>query len=166
MDGPSPVIVGLGELPPDLLLPGERLLWSARPGPVPIPWRRVLRKATWLVFDVALVVLALAVLTQLRHQGAIRIRAGWAFWMVMALILVALVLPTLFDLARMTLLRPAQLRRSVYQVSNLRALVTTGRRPRYTWSAYLDQIQDRAVTRHANGTRACDRTTMRPIGAG
>jgi hypothetical protein len=96
----------------------------------------------------------LAYLTQLRHQDAFARRGGPTFWLVMALALTALVLPTLGGLVRMTLLRPAQLRRSVYQVSNLRVLVTSGCRPRYTRSAFLDQIDDPAVTvtRHANGT--------------
>jgi hypothetical protein len=148
-----PVNADLGELPPDRLLPGERLLWSARPGRVPVPWRRIVRKAMSLVLDAAFFGLALTALVQLRHEDAFARREGSAFWLVMALVLAAFVLPTLGDLARLALLRPAQLRRSVYQVSNLRALVTTGRR-RYTMSAYLDQIEDPAVTvtRHADGT--------------
>jgi hypothetical protein len=151
------VSAGLGELPPDRLapdrlLPGERLLWSARPGRVPVPWRHVARKAMSLVFDAAIFVLVLTVLTQLRHQDAFARREGPAFWLVMALVLAALVLPALGDVARLALLRPAQLRQAVYQVSNLRVLVTSGRRPRFTWSAYLDQIEGPAVTRHADGT--------------
>ena len=141
-----------GRLAPDRLLPGERLLWSARPGRVPVPWRHVARKAISLVFDAAIFVLVLTVLTQLRHQDAFARREGPAFWLVMALVLAALVLPALGDVARLALLRPAQLRQAVYQVSNLRVLVTSGRRPRFTWSAYLDQIEGPAVTRHADGT--------------
>ena len=153
---------GLGESPPDRLLPDrlppgrllpdERLLWSARPGRVPVPWRHVARKAMSLVFDAAIFVLVLTALTQFRHQDAFARREGPAFWLVMALVLAALVLPALGDVARMTLLRPAQLRQALYQVSNLRVLVTSGRRPRFTWSAYLDQIEGPAVTTHADGT--------------
>ena len=135
----------------DPLLPGERVLWSGRPGRVPVPRRRVVRKALWLVYDLAVFFLALAVVLQFRFEDAFARRGGPLFWLVMALALVALVLPTLGDVVRMTLVRSAQLRGAWYQVSNLRVMVTSGRRPRYTWSVYLDQIED-AVTTHADGT--------------
>jgi hypothetical protein len=136
---------------PSPLLPGERLLWSARPGRAPVPRRRVVRKALWPVYDLAIFFLALAAVMQFRYEDAFARRGGPAFWLVMALVLVALVLPTLGDVVWMTLVRSAQLRGAEYQVSNLRVMVTSGRRPRYTWSVYLDQI-DGAVTTHADGT--------------
>lgn len=135
----------------DPLLPRERLLWSGRPGRVPVPRRSVVRKALSLVYDLAVFFLALAAVMQFRYEDAFARRGGPAFWLVMGLVLVALVLPTLGDVVRLTLTRPAQLQRAGYQVSNLRVMVTSGRRRRYTWSVYLDQIED-AVTTHADGT--------------
>jgi hypothetical protein len=75
----------LRELRPDRLWPGERLLWSARPGRVPVPGRRMARSLVSLVLDTAFVGLVLAALAQLRHQDAFARREWSAFWLVMTL---------------------------------------------------------------------------------
>jgi hypothetical protein len=124
------------------MLPGEGLLWTGRPG-----WARVsLADAGFSAFLLAgLAVLAVFGTAQLRSPGAL-------FKAVTVIVLATGVIQVAAMLIYLLAVKPRLSQRTVYQVTTYRVVVTTGLRTRWTWSAYLDQIDEPMVKRHRDGT--------------
>jgi hypothetical protein len=124
------------------LLPGERLLWSGGPGRIPIS---PADGAFCLYLLGALAAVAITAHGFLHHASALFVAVAVVVWGAGAVGAVA----TLINLLVLT---PVIRRRSAYQVTDYRVVVTTGLRRCRTWSAYLDQIDEPAVVRHRDGT--------------
>ena len=117
---------------PGGLLPGERLLWSGRPGRVRISPADA---ALSLYLLGALALLAVTARGFLHHVPTLFAATTVIVWVGATIQAVAM-------LVYLLVLRPAISRGADYQVTDYRALVTTGLRRRRTWSAYLDQIDE------------------------
>ena len=122
------------------LLPGERLLWTGRPA-----------RGRVIITDLALAGLLLAVLlvsgVQFGARGAEHGPGGLGeFAVSMALALAGLIAATVWALR----VKPDQLRRTVYQVTDRRVLITMG--SGRSWAAYLDQLAEPAVVPQRGGT--------------
>jgi hypothetical protein len=138
------------------LLPGERLLWTGRP----VRARVILDD---LIFPGLLLAALLAALTLgVPHgpdvPGGLAVVEG-------AAALVGLIAAAV----RALRLKPDELRRTVYQVTDRRVLITTG--ARRTWAAYLDQLAEPAVVPQRDGTadltlRARDKFSLSTLANG
>ena len=122
------------------LLPGERLLWTGRPA-----------RARVMPGDLVLPGLLLAALlvsvAGYRPRGMVNDPGGLAD---QALSVVA-VLPALIAAAvRALRVKPDELRRTVYQVTDRRVLIAIGPRP--IRAAFLDQLAEPAVVPQRDGT--------------
>jgi hypothetical protein len=118
------------------LLPGERLLWSGRPA------RATITQAGLIMAAYPVVILVVATAFEfrvLKHMGTFRIVAifVWA----------SCVLSVAWSSIVVLLIQPANLRRSAYQVTNWRILVTSGWRRPQTRGVYLDQIDEPVLSR-------------------
>jgi hypothetical protein len=138
------------------LLPGERLLWTGRP----VRARVILDD---LIFPGLLLAALLAALTLGVPHGP-DIPGGLAI-MEGAAALVGLIAAAV----RALRLKPDELRRTVYQVTDRRVLITTG--ARRTWAAYLDQLAEPAVVPQRDGTadltlRAREKFSLSRLGNG
>ena len=122
------------------LLPGERLLWTGRPARA-----RVIRGD--LIFP-GLLLAALVVALALRvPRGSVDAPGGLGFLVLAE----AAALAGLIAMAvRALRLKPSELRRTVYQVTDRRVLMRTGTGD--TWAAYLDQLAEPIVVPQRDGT--------------
>jgi len=122
------------------LLPGEHLLWTGRPA-----------RARVMPGDLVLPGLLLAALlvSAAGHgpRGPVNAPGGLADRaLAAAAVLAALVAAAV----RVLRVKPDELRRTVYQVTDRRVLITTG--PRRTWAAFLDQLAEPVVVPQRDGT--------------
>ncbi len=122
------------------LLPGERLLWTGRPA-----------RARVMPGDLVLPGLLLAALlvsvAGYGPRGSVNDPGGLADQALSAAaVLAALVAATV----RALRVKPDELRRTVYQVTDRRVLITTG--PRHIWAAFLDQLAEPVVVPQRDGT--------------
>src|SRR5579859_794770 len=123
------------------LLPGERLLWTGRPARA-----RVIPGD--LVYPVLLLAAALlAVLTLRFPRGSAAAPGGLYEKVVVGVAALAGLIATVVRALR---IKPDELRRTIYQVTDRRVLITTGTRK--TWAAYLDQLAEPVVMPQRNGT--------------
>jgi hypothetical protein len=121
------------------LLPGERLLWTGRPA-----------RARVILDDLIFPGLLLAVLLVALALSAPRGPAdglGLGYQVVTGAAALAGVIATAVRALR---LKPDELRRTVYQVTDRRVLITTG--TRRTWGAYLDQLAEPIVVPQRDGS--------------
>jgi len=115
----------------DELLPGERVLWSGRPTRATVTQAGLVQVA----YPVAILVIGTVFwFRSLNHMGTFRFVAifVWA----------SCVLAVAWVSIGVLLIQPAVLRRSAYQATNWRVLVTSGWRRPQTRAAYLDQIAE------------------------
>jgi hypothetical protein len=121
------------------LLPGERLLWTGRPARA-----RVIPGD--LIFPALLLAALLAALA-LTPGGKVDAPGGFGYEVLaVAAALAGLIATTV----RALRLKPEELRRTVYQVTDRRVLISTG--TRHTWGAYLDQLAEPVVVPQRDGT--------------
>ena len=123
-------------------LRGERSLWTGR-----AVRGRVTRADAGLALYLAVVLIVLAVLGP--HwlsgvPGLIKVLAAIAWG--------GGALQSLWMLATLLVIGPARLRRTVYEVTNYRIIVSGGRGPGDVTSVYLDQIGAPAVSPHPDRT--------------
>ena len=121
------------------LLPGERLLWTGRPVRA-----RVIPGD--LIFPGLLLAALLAALA-LTPGGKVDAPGGFGDQVVVEAAALAGLIATAVRALR---LKPDELRRTVYQVTDRRVLITTG--SRRTWAAYLDQLAEPVVLPQRDGT--------------
>jgi hypothetical protein len=122
------------------LLPGERLLWTGRPVRA-----RVIPGD--LVLPGLLLALLLVTVAGTPRRGPVDDPGGLAdqaLWT--AVVLAAVIAATV----RALRFKPDELRRTAYQVTDRRVLITTGSRP--TWTAFLDQLSEPVVVPQRDGT--------------
>jgi hypothetical protein len=122
------------------LLPGESLLWTGRPARA-----RVIPGD--LIVPGLLLAALLAALTLGGHRGPADVPGGLGEQVVAGAAALAGVIATAVRALR---LKPDELRRTVYQVTDRRVLISTG--TRYTWAAYLDQLAEPIVVPQRDGT--------------
>jgi len=123
------------------LLPGERLLWTGRPARA-----RVIPGD--LIYPALLLAAALlAVLTLRFPRGSATAPGGLYEKVVVGAAALAGLIATAVRALRV---KPDQLRRTIYQVTDRRVLITTGTRK--TWAAYLDQLAEPVVMPQRDGT--------------
>ena len=132
------------------LLPGERLLWTGRPARSPIIAGDLIRAG----LPLAALVAALA--WGIVPRGLPHLSGGSADRVLVAAAALALV-GLIATAVRVLRLEPGRLRRTVYQVTDRRVLITTGTRD--TWAAYLDQLAEPIVVPQRDGTADL---TLRP----
>jgi hypothetical protein len=122
------------------LLPGERLLWTGRPA-----------RARVIPGDLASPGLLLAALVAALALGVPRGVAdapgGFGEQVVVGAVALASAIAMTVRALR---LKPDELRRTVYQVTDRRVLMTTG--TRQAWAAYLDQLAEPVVVPQRDGT--------------
>jgi hypothetical protein len=124
------------------MLPGERVLWTGRPGRA----RVSIADAGFSAFLLpALAVWAVFGIAQLRGPSVF-------FKAVTVMVLAAAVIQVAAMLIYLLAVKPRLSQRTVYQVTAYRVVVTTGLRTRRSWSAYLDQIGEPVVKRRRDGT--------------
>jgi hypothetical protein len=122
------------------LLPGELLLWTGRPA------RARVMPGDLVLPGVLLAALLLSVAAS-GPRGSVTGQFGLADQALSA----AAVLAALIAAAvRALRVKPAELRRTVYQVTDRRVLIATG--PRRTWAAFLDQLAEPVVMPQRDGT--------------
>jgi hypothetical protein len=122
------------------LLPGELLLWTGRPA------RARVMPGDLVLPGVLLAALLLSVAAS-GPRGSVTDRFGLADQALSAAaVLAALIAATV----RALRVKPAELRRTVYQVTDRRVLIATG--PRRTWAAFLDQLAEPVVIPQRDGT--------------
>ena len=121
------------------LLPGERLLWTGRPARA-----RVIPGD--LIFPGLLLALLLAALALSAPRGPAD-GLGLGDEVVTGAAALAGVIATAVRALRV---KPDELRRTVYQVTDRRILITTG--TRHAWAAYLDQLAEPVVVPQRDGT--------------
>ena len=121
------------------LLPGERLLWTGRPARA-----RVIPGD--LIFPGLLLALLLAALALSAPRGPAD-GLGLGDEVVTGAAALAGVIATAVRALRV---KPDELRRTVYQVTDRRILITTG--TRQAWAAYLDQLAEPVVVPQRDGT--------------
>jgi hypothetical protein len=122
------------------LLPGELLLWTGRPA------RARVMPGDLAVSGVLLAALLFSVFWFGPH-GSVTSPFGPAYQaLAVTTVLAALIAATV----RALRVKPAELRRTVYQVTDRRVLITTG--PRRTWAAFLDQLAEPVVIPQRDGT--------------
>ena len=121
------------------LLPGERLLWTGRPARA-----RVIPGD--LIFPGLLLALLLAALALSAPRGPAD-GLGLGDEVVTGAAALAGVIATAVRALRV---KPDELRRTVYQVTDRRVLTTTG--TRHAWAAYLDQLAEPVVVPQRDGT--------------
>lgn len=121
------------------LLPGERLLWTGRPVRA-----RVIPGD--LIFPGLLLAVLLAALA-LTPGGKVDAPGGFGDEVVTGAAALAGLIATTVRALR---LKPDELRRTVYQVTDRRVLITTG--TRRTWAAYLDQLAEPIVVPQRDGS--------------
>src|SRR5580700_2091587 len=121
------------------LLPGERLLWTGQPGRA-----RVIPGD--LIFPGLLLAALLAALA-LTPGGKVGAPGGFGDEVVAVAAALAGLIATAVRALR---LKPDELRRTVYQVTDRRVLITTG--TRRTWGAYLDQLAEPIVVPQRDGS--------------
>ena len=122
------------------LLPGERLLWTGRP----VRARVILGD---LIFPGLLLAALIAALTLGGPRGPADAPGGLGEQVVGG----TAALAGLIAMAVWALrLKPDELRRTVYQVTDRRVIMTTG--ARHTWAAYLDQLAEPIVVPQRDGT--------------
>jgi hypothetical protein len=126
------------------LLPGERLLWTGRPAR-----GRVI--VTDLVFPgllLAVLLLSAAVFSgrSSDHSSGTGPSGFGVFAVSLVLSLAGLIAATVWALRT----KPDELRRTVYQVTDRRVLITTG--SGRTWAAYLDQLAEPVLVPQRSGT--------------
>jgi hypothetical protein len=125
------------------LLPGERLLWTGwpararvMPGDLALPGLLLAVLLVWVAeFGIGVVVNA---------PGGLALVALWAV-PVLAVLIAAIAV-----VVRALRVKPAELRRTVYQVTDRRVLITTA--PGHTWAAFLDQLAEPMVVPRRDGT--------------
>ena len=122
------------------LLPGEHLLWTGRPVRA-----RVIPGD--LIYPGLLLVALLAALTLGVPRGPADAPTGLGVAVVGGTVALAGLIATAVRALR---LKPDELRRTVYQVTDRRVLITTG--TRHTWAAYLDQLAEPVVVAQRDGT--------------
>jgi hypothetical protein len=122
------------------LLPGERLLWTGRPARA-----RVIPGD--LIFPGLLLAALLAALTLSLPRGPADAPGGLGEQIVAAAAALAGLIAAAVRALR---LKPDELRRTVYQVTDRRVLITTG--TRHTWAAYLDQLAEPIAVPQRDGT--------------
>jgi hypothetical protein len=121
------------------LLPGERLLWTGRPARA-----RVIPGD--LIFPALLLAALLAALA-LTPSGKVDAPGGFGYEVLaVAAALAGLIATTV----RALRLKPEELRRTVYQVTDRRVLISTA--TRHTWGAYPDQLAEPVVVPQRDGT--------------
>ena len=121
------------------LLPGERLLWTGRPARA-----RVIPGD--LIYPGLLLAALLAALA-LTPRGLAGAPGGLADQVVAGAAALAGLIATAVRALRV---KPDELRRTVYQVTDRRVVITTG--TRRTWAAYLDQLAEPVVMPQRDGT--------------
>ena len=123
-------------------LRGERTLWTGRPAHARITWA----DAGFAVFLAgALVVLAFVYSLGLRGAPGIVKAMGACTWGLVALQLLAV-------LAVLLVTEPRKVRRTVYEVTNYRVIVSWGPRADDATSVYLDQVDKPTVRPGQDGT--------------
>jgi len=122
------------------LLPGERLLWTGRP----VRARVIPRD---LIVPGLLLAALLAALTLGGSRGPADAPGGLGDQVVAGAAALAGLIATAVWALR---LKPDELRRTVYQVTDRRVLITTG--TRHAWAAYLDQLAEPIVVPQRDGT--------------
>ena len=121
------------------LLPGESLLWTGRPARA-----RVIPGD--LIFPGLLLAALLAALA-LTPGGKVDAPGGFGDEVIAVAAALAGVIATAVRALRV---KPDELRRTVYRVTDRRVLVTTG--TRHAWAAYLDQLAEPIVVPQRDGT--------------
>ena len=122
------------------LLPGERLLWTGRPARA-----RVIPGD--LIFPGLLLAALVAALALRVPRGLADFPGGTGFEALAAAAALAGLIATAVRVLRR---EPDELRRTVYQVTDRRVLITTG--TRRTWAAFLDQLAEPVVVPQRDGT--------------
>jgi hypothetical protein len=122
------------------LLRGERLRWTGQPARV-----RVRLAEAGVPLLMLMAVPLLIVFEPYPRKPAL-------FGVMVLIVYAAIFVQALWLLVAQLVIAPARRRRSAYQVTDYRVLVTTGLRRRRTWSAYLDQIDEPAVVPNHDGT--------------
>jgi len=120
------------------LLPGERLLWTGRPARARVIPGDLIVPGLLL----ALLLAALALSPRGPADGL-----GLGDEVVTGAAALAGVIATAVRALRV---KPDELRRTVYQVTDRRVLITTG--TRHAWAAYLDQLAEPIVVPQRDGT--------------
>ena len=124
------------------MLPGERVLWTGRPG-----------RARVSIADAGFSAFLLAALAVWAVFGIAQLRGPSVFFKaVTVMVLAAAVIQVAAMLIYLLAVKPRLSQRTVYQVTAYRVVVTTGLRTRRSWSAYLDQIGEPVVKRRRDGT--------------
>jgi hypothetical protein len=124
------------------MLPGERVLWTGRPG-----------RARVSVADAGFSAFLLAALAVMAVFGTAQLRSSSAFFTaITVMVLACAAIQVAAILIYLLAVKPRLSQSTVYQVTAYRVVVTTGLRTRRTWSAYLDQIGEPVVKRHRDGT--------------
>lgn len=125
------------------LLPGERSLWTGRPGHA-----RLTPADAGMALYLAV---ALVVITVFWSRS--RLNLPGALQVGMAIVWVGAVLQTLGMLVRLLVIGPLRQRRAVYEVTNYRVIVTDGAGPGpgHVASIYLDQVEPPVVRRRQDG---------------
>jgi hypothetical protein len=124
------------------MLPGERLLWTRRPG-----------KARVSVADTGFSAFLLAALAVAAVFGTAQLRSPSVFFTaVTVIVLAAAASQVAAMLIYLLAVKPRLSQRTLYQVTAYRVVVTTGLRTRRAWSAYLDQIGEPVLKRRRDGT--------------
>jgi len=124
------------------MLPGERVLWTGRPG-----------RARVSIADAGFSAFLLAALAVWAVFGIAQLRGPSVFFKaVTVMVLAAAVIQVAAMLIYLLAVKPRLIQRTVYQVTAYRVVVTTGLRTRRSWSAYLDQIGEPVVKRRRDGT--------------
>jgi hypothetical protein len=129
------------------LLPGEHLLWTGRPARA----RVILGD---LIYPGLLTAALLVALTLSLPRGLVPAPDGLG---VQVVAMVAALAGLIATVVRALRVKPAELRRTVYQVTDRRILITTG--TGRTWAAYLDQLAEPVVVPQPDGTADL---TLRP----
>ncbi|HLK72817.1 MAG TPA: hypothetical protein VKU77_04120 [Streptosporangiaceae bacterium] len=122
------------------LLPGERLLWTGRPARA-----RVIPGD--LVYPGLLLVALLAALALSVPRGPAVAPGGLGDQVLAGAAALAGLIATTVRALRV---KPDELRRTVYRVTDRRVLITTG--TGHSWAAYLDQLAEPVVMSQRDGT--------------
>lgn len=127
------------------LLPGERSLWTGRPGHA-----RLTPADAGMALYLAVALVGITVFwsrSTFNLPGALQVG--------MAIVLVGAALQTLGMLVRLLVIGPLRQRRAVYEVTNYRVIVTDGAGPGpgHVASIYLDQVELPVVRRRQNGAQ-------------